>query len=115
MKIPASYLHASPEVRAAVCNGCGAGGWKFDIVPDQIYGVVITDLCDVHDWEYTVGSTEEDRLTADQNLLFNILERIENIGGWLRWFRRRRAYKYYEAVREFGHDAYWKGKTNENR
>jgi len=57
-----------------------------------------------------VGSSDEDKKIADLRLLCNLMVLINKKGGFLKWFRRRRALKYYEAVREFGDDAFWSGK-----
>ena len=109
--IPVSYFLASDEVRKLVVNGCGAGGWKFDIVPDTIYGLLITEDCNVHDWMYDQGSTQEDKDFADEVFLHNIRARI-NDGSWfLRPLRKIRAWEYYLAVRSpLGDAAFWKNK-----
>ena len=105
-----AYKALRPEEKALICNGCGAANAKFDFVPDRIYGLPIGPACEVHDFDYHVGTKEADRLTADLRLLANVLRLINAKGGWLRWLRRRRAYKYYEAVREGGGRAFWAGK-----
>lgn len=107
---PQSYLEASPEVRAAVCNGCGAGGWKFDIIPDNLYGLDISEACNIHDWMYTVGETEADKVEADQLFLENMY-RLINGGAWLlKGVRRRAAKGYFESVSHCGAAAFWQGK-----
>jgi len=110
---PQSYIEASPEVRAAVANGCGAAGWKLDIVPDTIWGLEVTEACNIHDWMYAEGETIHDKMTADRTLLNNLLRLIEaeTRWGWLRWLRRKRALKYYQAVAEFGGPAFWANKN----
>ena len=57
-----------------------------------------------------MGSSEDDKKMADLRFLGNLMILINNRGGWLKWFRRRRALKYYEAVREWGDTAFWSGK-----
>jgi len=115
---PKSYINASKGLKKEVCNGCGPGGWKFDLIPDTIYGLSITEACNVHDWMYYEGKTKDDKRRADRIFLENVLWIIDNYyskskawyKGLMRWLRRRRAYKYYEAVADFGNSAYEKGK-----
>ena len=65
---PESYLRALPEVIAKVVNGCGPGGWKVDLVPDTILLLSVTESCNIHDWCYSEGSSEDYRLWADDLL-----------------------------------------------
>jgi hypothetical protein len=112
---PEAYVSASPEVRAQVTNGCGPGGWKFDIVPDTIYGLNITEACNIHDWMYTVGEDLAAKDEADRVFLNNVLRLIEAAQGFwaklLRPLRRVRAREYYEAVHVFGGPAFWDNKN----
>ena len=114
---PPSYWKADDEDHNAVCNGCGAQGAKFDFVPDSIYGLPIGEACNVHDWMYMLGQSEGDRASADMVMLNNLMRLIERdksfTGRVLRLFRRRRALKYYEAVRAFGGPAFWAGKEHD--
>lgn len=107
-KIPKSWLDASEKERSDIANGCGAGGWKFDIVPDTIYGLDISDVCNWHDFEYTFRRKDEvNKNLADLNFYHNLLVRVERKGGLLKWFRKRRALKYYLAVKHFGDSAFY--------
>jgi hypothetical protein len=108
-----SYKDASLEVKEVVTNGCGPGGWKFDIIPDTMYGLSIKEACNIHDWDYSVGTYLADKLLADKRLLSNLNILIDNYKGWscfLNPLRRLRALEYYEAVHIAGYSAYWKGK-----
>lgn len=103
---PATYVSAPTAARARTCNGCGAkglGGW---LVPDTLWGLAIEECCDVHDWMYSEGGDESDRLWADMVFLGNMLYLIERqsgaIASLLRMPRRHRALKYFEAVRAGG-------------
>lgn len=111
---PLAYHDASPEVRAQVTNGCGTAGWKGDLVPDCILGLCITPACNVHDWMYTVGKTQDDKDEADRVFLNNVLRLIDGEGGWsiVKKARRLLARDYYEAVHLFGGPAFW-AKKNE--
>jgi hypothetical protein len=107
------YLAASPEVRHQVCNGCGPGGWKFDIIPDNLLGLPIHEPCDIHDWDYAFGSTQADKEAADSRFLRNMMDTINNYKGWTRilnHWRRKLALDYYEAVHLAGDSAFWENK-----
>ena len=109
-----SYLRATPEVIAMFVNGCGPGGWKFDLIPDTMLGLSVTEACNIHDWDYTEGKTQADKEAADERFLANCRALIDNAPGiinrLLRYHRRLRALEYYEAVKHFGDEAFWAGK-----
>jgi len=109
--VPLSYTTATLSQRSAICNGCGSSKAKFDFVPDTIYGLCITAACHIHDWMYHEGKTIEDKKEADRAFLNNLIRIIDNHGGLLKFLRRRRARKYYLAVKYFGGPAYWNGKN----
>ena len=113
---PASYVNALPEVRLQMVNGCGPGGWLTDLVPDTIYGLDISAACNIHDWMYAEGETIEDKQLADRVFLNNLVRIInhETRWAWLRWLRRRRALKYYLAVKNFGGPFFWTDKNAED-
>ena len=105
--VPDEYLAATPELLREICNGCGSAGAKFDFVPDTIYGLNINPACDPHDWEYHYGVSEEDKKRGDGLFYTNMLRLIEAQGGLLEWPRKRRALKYYMAVKHLGHEAFY--------
>lgn len=111
---PNSYRRALPEVVAKVVNGCGPGGWKYDLVPDTILGLKVTESCNIHDWMYNEGATGADKRLADLALRENLLATIKSAKGPLNWLLRYhrtiRAYEYYVAVSLGGDAAFWKGK-----
>ena len=111
---PAEYWNLTKEAKEEICNGCGAGNAKFDFVPDRIYGLSISEVCNIHDYMYHVGVTLEDKKEADRVMHNNLNRLIDDKGGWLRWPRKRRALKYFKAVEYFGASAYWKGKNGNN-
>ena len=109
---PISYMDASKEQRYMVCNGCGAANAKFDFVPDTIYGLCITPACNIHDWMYYAADPDIIfKREADRVFFNNMLRIIEDKGGFLKTARRRRALKYYLAVKYFGGPAFWEGKN----
>jgi hypothetical protein len=110
---PMSYRGAPKEVRDIAVNGCGTGGWKGALVPETMWGLDIREACNIHDWMYLAGETIADKEEADRVFLNNLLRIIETDSRWewLAALRRRRALKYYEAVRVFGGPAFWNGKN----
>lgn len=106
--IPDSFLLSSAAVRGEVCNGAGPRkfGW---LVPDNIWGLSITDAANVHDWMYWKGTTDEERLEADVTFLVNMMILIDMGSKWCitRFLRRWRAMTYYSAVREYGHRCFY--------
>lgn len=109
---PAEYWRLSPAAKAEICNGCGARkGFK---VPDTIWGLSIVEACNIHDYMYHVGRTEQDREEADRAFLNNLIRIIEadsiNFAP-LKALRRYRAMSYYNAVRDFGGPAFWDDKN----
>lgn len=114
LQAPRSYVEADKELRARHCNGCGPKGILAGIVPDTMYGLNISEACNIHDWMYTFGTTLEDKIRADRMFLDNLVRLIHNAGGWsiLRRLRRQRARTYYAAVKHFGGPAFWAGKKH---
>ncbi len=110
---PESFIRASADVRATVVNGCGPSGWLNRIVPNHLWGLNIKPACNIHDWMYAEGETEEERALADRVFINNLLRLIDEAGGW-RWLqnlRRRQALVYYNACRNYGGPYYWSGKN----
>lgn len=110
---PQSYIQATTEERKRVVNGCGAGGWLRALVPDTMYGLDVSEACNIHDWMYATGLTIEDKAAADRVFLNNLLRIIDANTSWwlLRRLRYRRARTYFEAVQHFGGPAFWTGKN----
>lgn len=104
---PASYLTADATERALVCNGCGPGSWRLDMIPDSILGLDISAACNVHDWMY---EWDGDREKADVWFLANMV--ISAMGGskWLLPIRMVIISNYFLAVR-FGGEVHH-NKTN---
>jgi hypothetical protein len=107
---PARYWLLDPEAHREICNGCGPKGFGL-FVPDTIWGLPITEACDIHDFMYAMGETEEDRREADRVFLNNLLRLVEGGCRWLRPLRRRRALTYARAVMALGGPAFWSGKN----
>jgi len=110
---PASFKSAPMSQLKDICNGCGAANAKFDFVPDRVYGTYIGYSCNIHDWMYNEGRSIEDKEEADRvflNNLYRLIERDKHKWYKPTWLQRRRALKYYKAVKYFGGSAFWAGK-----
>lgn len=106
-----SYKQLTPEQKKEICNGAGAAGqWISCFIPNTMYGLNCVEAFNIHDYDYHVGVTREDKKIADRRLLENLMIIINHKGGWLQFLRRRRAMKYYEAVHHKGDEAFFKGK-----
>lgn len=109
---PESYYRLSEEDKAAICNGMGsANSILSPIIPNTMYLLDVEECGNIHDFMYYIGKTLEDKKEADRVFLNNMLRVIDAKGGWLVWFRRSRARKYYLAVKYFGGPAFWDGKN----
>lgn len=109
---PEEYWSLSDAAKSEICNGCGPKTFNC-LIPDSMYGLRVTEACNIHDFMYLIGRTEADREEADRVFLNNLLRIIEASGGWgvIKFLRRQRALKYYRAVRWFGGPFYWSGKN----
>ncbi|MFH1999170.1 MAG: hypothetical protein ABIK28_05795, partial [Planctomycetota bacterium] len=95
--------------------GCGAENSKFDFVPDTIWGLNISEACNVHDLCYHFAEPKiEQKEEADRIFLNNLYRLIQNHTRLkiMKWLRRRRALKYYLAVKYFGGPAFWDRKND---
>ena len=104
---PKGYSALSADEKAKICNGCGSkglGGW---LVPETVWGLNITDCCNIHDYMYSQGATLQDKEYADRIFLNNLVRKIDSGSKLFRWPRRRRALKMYWAVNTFGEAAFW--------
>ena len=95
---------ATKEDRDKYSGGCGPGKFGDWLVPDTMWGLCVSEACNIHDWMYAYGVTANDRKEADDILLRNLYILIDNDSPtWLfRKLRRVRARTYYFWVRSFG-------------
>lgn len=107
------YKELTPELKDSICNGAGAAGqWISSFIPNTMYGLDVTEVFNIHDFDYYMGRTRKDKKVADRRMFTNLLMVINFQVGWynkvLGFFRRRRALKYYEAVLLKGDKAFFK-------
>jgi hypothetical protein len=120
---PFEYWIASDLEKSYICNGCGTRGWKGKLVPETIWGLNISEACNIHDWMYHFGDITNldvsnskvkylDKIRADNVFLANMYRAINNgtKWRWLRRLRRNRAKIYYNSVVKFGKEAFERGK-----
>ena len=97
------FWELTPEQFNEICNGCGAKGVKFDIVPDCILSRDIWLSCCAHDHAYSVGRSKKD---ADRAFLHNLLVQCETDNVFRYLSRARVAFMYFEAVVGFGNASF---------
>ena len=103
-EIPQSWIEASDQERKDIANGCGPQGWKYDLIPDTVWGLYIGDICNWHDFEYEFSEKiPAGKKKADDNFYHNLKLRIWQKSNFLIWpFRRLRILWYYLAVSKAG-------------
>ena len=101
---PEGYWNLTKEEKEDITNSAGPKGYGW-IVPDTLWGLDCTPCFNIHDYCYHIWSDSSGKEVADRLMLNNLYEYIEKETkrGWyykpLRWMRKRRAYKYYLAVK----------------
>lgn len=102
------YKQISPDDKSKICNGAGAAGrWISSFIPNTLYGLNCIEAFNIHDYDYHVGHRRSDKDTADKRMFDNLITLIDLAGGFLQFFRRRRAMAYYEAVHLGGDEAFF--------
>ena len=85
-----------------IMNGCGSKGTG-EIVPDTLWGLRVTAICNIHDVTHHLAKTPDDCKESNLLLLRNLTTFINNNSAnfVMRWARRYRAMSYYSAVEEY--------------
>ena len=111
---PQGFWNLSRCARMQLCNGCGPKGLGL-LCPDTIYGLDISEACNIHDYMYAKGLRHSSKREADRVFLYNMLRiiRARTHSRILFWLRKRRARTFYLAVKNFGGPAFWAGKNSE--
>lgn len=90
-------------------NGCGSPDDLSKYVPETIWLLRITAICNIHDVCYKLGRTKDDCDRSNSLYLTNMVTFINNNSNFLmRIPRRYRAMTYYSATHE-GRKKYCKG------
>lgn len=112
---PLTFHNASCKEKKKVCNGCGAkGGIK---VPNTMYGLDISQACNIHDWMFQEGKTLADFSFANAMFIVNLNRIIaqKSANKFMVSLRLLRASKYFTAVALCGQKAYWANKTENKK
>lgn len=111
---PVEYWNATNEELSGITNGCGTSGWKGMLVPENIWGLPVSESCNIHDWMYHHGQAIEDKNEADRVFLNNMTRTInaQRSNSVVRKLRLVRANTYYQAVKNFGGEAFWANKNS---
>ena len=106
---PVSFWKATQEEVDKHTGGCGPGKYGNYLVPNKILGISIIEACRIHDWEYYLGETFEDKGQADFNFLLNMLEinYKRSKCKLLRFIRDHIIFYYFISVYYYG-DSFFK-------
>lgn len=106
LSAPREYILLTREQRKEICNGCGAKGGI--PIPDSFLFLDISEACNIHDFRYWIGGTQEDKDIADEEFLDNLLTIIQDVNFFdeLDHIREVEAHIYYIAVKEWGDEAF---------
>lgn len=102
------YWALSDKDKVEICNGCGAkGAWYNFLIP----GGIFKQSCNIHDYDYFIGKTEQDKKDADRRFYQNnkrIVKATKN--PLLRRYRAFKARAFFKAVEDLGSEAFWSNK-----
>ena len=114
LKAPDSFWATDEATLAMLTGGCGPGKYGDYLVPDTMYGLSIKSACVVHDYEYAVGKTSDDKRKADLHFLENLLFIVNRDSRWkiAKWLRGYRVMSYYLAVANGGDSSFGKASLN---
>lgn len=104
---PTGFWNATEEQITEHTGGCGPGKLGDAFVPDTMWGESVFLACQIHDWMYFTGRTEQDKRTADICFLVNMVLLVDD-GEALDLLRLRRVMTYYCAVARCGKEAFGK-------
>lgn len=98
--VPGSFISASDEDIALNCNGCGTKGLGGYLVPDNMWGLNVTIVCNVHDWMYGLCESEDEEDLADYYFKCNLRRYIreKSVNAVIRSMRLTMANTYFAAV-----------------
>lgn len=105
---PKSFWYTDEATINMIAGGCGPGRFGNYGLFDSVYWLSIKAACKIHDFDYAIGKTAEDKKIADHRFLDNMLKIIntQSKSSVLRILRRYRAVSYYNLVVECGEDAF---------
>jgi hypothetical protein len=98
---PLSYWQAKDDKLDDQINGCGPSYLPSWIVPDSLFGIRVTESCNIHDWMYYKALSNSDFEKADEIFLKNLNRQIDSNKSVLNIARRALSYIYFSAVRVY--------------
>lgn len=109
---PPEYWKLTLKEHKEICNRAGPKGYGW-LVPDTIWFLNIGECANIHDYQWYVGKTIEDKDSADRSFLNNMVRWIlhKTKSKIMKWLRLGRANKYFSAVCVMGGPYFWKGKN----
>jgi len=108
---PKEYWELSEKEKQKICNGCGGRGGMFNFLIPQKH---FQEACNIHDYMYATGYSEEDKRKADATLLYNLDLIVKQTKGLKRVWYKKLAKTFYKAVHNFGDYYFWKDKKFED-
>ncbi len=102
------YWKLTTEEKAKICNGCGAkGAWYNKLIP----GKWLNEPCNIHDFDYYIGRTNEDKGLADRRFIQNNKRVVKATKNFIirKWVKIK-SKSFYALVRDFGDEAFWADK-----
>ena len=111
---PKAYWETPENELKQITGGCGPGGIGDWLVPDTMYGLSVFKACQIHDFMYAMGETNDDKEEADRVFKNNLIRIIKHHGGILKSLRIIRAHTYYLSVKWFGGPAFWDNKNKDD-
>lgn len=111
---PSSYVHATAEERAKVCNGIGPA-WipRLGIVRaalNRIWCLNCGEIGDIHDWMYEIAEPNANQKAFCDDIFqsnLTIYINAKTRWRWLRKLRFRRVHKYMYLLREWGFKSFY--------
>ena len=99
---PASWWVMPPSDRERYSSGCGPDNLGIDL--RSLYGTDIYVACQIHDYMYALGGSEDDRIFADAIMRENMMSMAmsEQISSLVLWERKTTIHAYYVSTRSFG-------------
>ena len=92
------YDELCPELKAKICNGIGPDTWLRKFCPQTIWGMNVSEIGDIHDFDYEKAKYLYTKAVADVVFLVNLCRKIDTGKKWLKWLRQNRAILYFKLV-----------------
>ena len=105
---PDEYWKLSEEEKDKYCNGCGGRGGKLNfLIPQGKF----EECCNIHDYMYSIGTTNEDKRIADATFINNMSQVIKELKGISKIYYKTLSKIFYNSVKDFGEYYFWRDKV----